>query len=170
MSFSQNGTLAKSFLEMSKELLDKTQSKISNQQLRTLEQNVEVTHIFIQLQDNNENPVILGKKIARFFQRWAGKIDCEPDIIYLMLKRLYDLRFEHSPFIDSLQLTCDQLIESENEFPSWFRAELIHYQNLALLFLNHDVDDKKLKDGFFQKFRDALNILEIELDLSLIHI
>ena len=164
MSFSQNVMLARSFLEMSKELLDKNQNKISGQQLRLLEQNIEVTHIFIQLQNNDENPVMLGEKIVRFFQRWEEKIDCEPDIIYLMLKRLYDLRFERPPFIDSLQLTCEQLIRSENEFPPWFRAELIHYKNLALLFVNHDVDDKVLKDSFFKQFRDALNILEIELD------
>ena len=164
MSFSQNVTLAKSFLEMSKELLDKNQNKISVQQLRSLEQNIEVTHIFIQLQNNEDNPAMLGEKIVRFFQRWEEKIDCDPDIIYLMLKRLYDLRFERPPFIDNLQLTCEKLIMKENEFPPWFRAELVHYKYLALLFINHDVDDKELKASFFKQFRDALNILEIELD------
>ena len=164
MSFSNNIALAKSFFQMSRNLFDKIRGDIAEQDLNSFEQQIEITSLLIQLQNKEAHAIQTGERIERFFLRWSGWIDCDPDIIYLMLRKLYDLRFERINFVTTLKATCDELLKDENNHMPWFRAELIHYTQLALLFINHDSQDKELKNGFFKSLREALNIIEIETD------
>ena len=59
------------------------------------------------------------------------------------------MRFDLTTAPFSLKKISEKLLEMNNEYPPWFKAELIHYQQLAHLFIAHDSNDRK-KTEFLQ--------------------
>ena len=162
--FKGNLELAETFSQMAKIIKEKTQPVLSGSENKRVEREFEVVDILRSLMDGSDCLVDKGKKIEKFFRRWEYWPQIDVDIVYLMLRSLYNARFDLTTAPFSLKKISEKLLEIDNEYPPWFKAELIHYQQLAHLFIAHDSNDIEQRQDSFNSLRTALELLETETD------
>ena len=88
--FKGNLELAKTFNQMAKVIKEKTQPVLSGSENKRVEREFEVVDILRLLMDGDVSLVDKGKKIEKFFRRWEYWPQIDADIVYLMLRGLYN--------------------------------------------------------------------------------
>jgi len=160
--FDDNNEFGYTLLKKAKSLFDRNLSSISTNDHNAFEIEIEAIQILQQLIEKKLTAAVCGDRVEKFFIRWGNWSDGDPDILYLMLKALYDAQRDRPSGVLLLKNICDDLLKSRYEFLPWFQAELIHYKQLAELFINHDSNDKDAKKTYFEGLRSALKLLETD--------
>jgi tetratricopeptide (TPR) repeat protein len=155
---------ADSFLQMAKMLFEKLKSNMSDRECNYAEREIESINLLQFLTKNNESVSQKGKKVEKFFRRWGIWPEEDADLIYLKMRSLYDARFNVETATFMLKKVSEELLEIDKNFPTWLRAELLHYKQLANIHLSQKNSSTSEKQAYFNDLRAALEMLETDTD------